>query len=138
MKKIILTILISIFSVLYICGTPNNIETINEISNIENVNTIKLYTPAIVRIIDNPDDSTLFKVITTDSYINKYLEYEIKDSIMKIMLKSYDINSNWDIESKDIRIYINNKHRFKISTSNDLVIFNEKNIQELNHENTQN
>ena len=74
MKKIILTILISIFSVLYICGTPNNIDTINEIS--ENVNTIKLYTPAIVRIVDNPDDSTLFKVITTDSYINKYLEYE--------------------------------------------------------------
>ena len=136
MKKIILTILISIFSVLYICGTPNNIDTINEIS--ENVNTIKLYTPAIVRIVDNPDDSTLFKVITTDSYINKYLEYEIKDSIMKIMLKSYDINSNWNIESKDIRIYINNKHRFKISTSNDLVILNEKNIQELNHENKQN
>lgn len=136
MKKILLTLCISIFSVLYICGSNNNIETIDEITNKENINTIKLYIPAVVRFVDNNEDSTALKVITTNSYIDKYLEYETKDSILKIKLKSYD--DTWDINYDDIRIYINNRSNLKISTSSDLVIMENKNINKLNHETIQN
>ena len=137
MKKIVLTIIISLFSVLYVAGsTYDKIDMSGESPRIENISAIKLYTPATVMILDNPKDSTYFNIRTSDKYLYQNLKYDIKDSILEIKLKhgNYD---DYQIDENDIKIIVGNRKDLKIIPSNDLIInktFGKKYYQ-LNNEN---
>jgi len=134
MKKIFLVLLICILSTISICAINSNTISENNI-NIEKVNTIKLYIPASVKIVDINNDTTFIDIYTNDFY-KKYIIYDLHDSVLNIKMKT-GTYEDWDITPSDvlIKIGIPNNNEFKITTVKDLIITGEKNINSSNHEN---
>ncbi len=134
MKKILTTTIVILFSVLYTVGSfANGIDISGDFPKIENISTVKLYTPATVKFIDDPNDSPFFN-IRTKKYLRNYIQYEINDSTLEIKLKHGNYN-DFDLKDNDIQVFIAGNNSIKIVPANDLVISSIKKYEVLNHEN---
>ena len=131
MKKYLLILLFSIISTLGIFATISN----DDQQNLNNITLVKLHIPATVRIFDETDTSYLN--IRTKNNMQKYIKYDINDTVVNIKLINGNYN-DWNMNICPEDIYINigvpDVEQIKITTSNDLVISDYKNIKVSNHE----
>ena len=130
MKKIILVLLMAIISTLGIYSYNAN----NLAVNFEEVNTIKLHVPASVKIIEIPDTS--FINIRVSDKVKDNLIYDIDDSVLNIKMNK---GLFWDCGGQDddikIKIGVPNVENLQVTTTNSLIISENKNIKLSNYEN---
>ena len=132
MKKLIFILLFFVVSLLY---TTAAVSIQYNINNIEQVNTIKMHVPGIIKLYSNDDN--YIDVRGNDNYIINHLIYEVQDSVLNIKLKTgtfYD----WNVQPEDLIFRIGIKSDIpNIITSNDLILSNLKQTNkclESNHE----
>lgn len=130
MKKIILVLLMAIISTLGIYSYNVN----NVAVNFEEVNTIKLHVPASVKIIEIPDTS--FINIHVSDKVKDNLIYNIDDSVLNIKMNK-GLFCDWGLQNDDIKIKIGvpNVENLQVTTTNSLIISENKNIRLSNYEN---
>lgn len=130
MKKIILVLLMAIISTLGIYSYNAN----NLAVNFEEVNTIKLHVPASVKIIEIPDTS--FINIHVSDKVKDNLIYDIDDSVLNIKMNK-GLFWDWGVQNDDIKIKIGvpNVENLQVTTTNSLIISENKNIRLSNYEN---
>lgn len=133
MKKIILVLLMAIISTL--CIYSYNSYNVNNVAvNFEEVNTIKLHVPASVKIIEIPDTS--FINIHVSDKVKDNLIYNIDDSVLNIKMNK-GLFWDWGLQNDDIKIKIGvpNVENLQVTTTNSLIISENKNIRLSNYEN---
>lgn len=126
MKRILLILSFILLFVLY--GTRANscaVNTIDNITKIENVSKINLCLPCYIKIYPC-SDSNFVKIQTEDSILRKNIIYEYNNSILNFRLKN-GTYKDWGINENTIKFFVGVKSNDPaITTSNDLILSNVK------------